>query len=68
MDYFGLAYEEQVTDVIDQPILTAVRRVIDNKAMRKVRNSEIQFVAENVTAGGTVSLNLLATVRILSGS
>ena len=42
-----IGYEEMVTDVIDVPQLTAVRRVIDNKAMRILKpGREVQLVIE----------------------
>ncbi len=46
-----LIYEEQVTDVVASNTRD-MRRVVDSKAMRKVRNSELQFVVENATLSG----------------
>jgi len=66
-DYAMLGYEEMVTDVIDVPGMTSVRRVIDNKAMRIVRNQEVQFVVENATVGGAGSANVFGQVRALTG-
>ncbi len=63
-----IGYEEMVTDVIDAPGITSARVVIDSKAMRKLRNTEIQFVTENVTVNGAISVNVSASVRILAGS
>ena len=63
-----LGYEEMVTDVIDLPVLTAVRRVIDNKAMRIIRNQEIQFVVENTTELSASAINTRVGGRILSGT
>ena len=67
VDYFRLGYEEMVTDVIDVPVMTGYRTVIDNKAMRIARNQEVQAVFENVTALGTLSANLGIDVRLLAG-
>ena len=39
-DTFTLGYEEMVTDVIDIPLLTAKRSVIDAKAMRKMKSGQ----------------------------
>ena len=68
VDYFILAYEEMVTDQIAVQELIGVRRVIDSKAMRKVRNREFQFVVENATIGNPAAVNVAGQVRILSGS
>ncbi len=65
--YYHLGYEEMVTDVVDVPTITAVRDVIDNKAMRIIRNQEIQFVLENSTLLAAAAVNVNLTVRILSG-
>jgi len=63
-----LAYEEMVTDVVDIPLMTASRRVIDNKAMRIIRNQEVQFVVENTTIGSAASCNARVAGRVLSGT
>ena len=42
-DTMLLAYEEYVTDVLIAPGMPNVRRVIDNKAMRIIRNQEVQL-------------------------
>ncbi len=63
-----LAYEEYVVDVIDNPGASFVRRVIDNKAMRKSRNMEMQFVMENATIGNAGSANVQGAARFLAGS
>ena len=68
VDYAAIGYEEMVIDVIDVPGLSFVRRVVDNKAMRIIRNQEVQLVQETVSVIGTVpNLNLIANFRILSG-
>ena len=54
---FDLGYEEYVTDVIDAPQLTVHKEVIDNKAMRILRNQELQLVWENVTISGALAFN-----------
>ncbi len=65
---FTLAYEEAVADVIDFPVISAVRKVIDSKAMRKIpQTSEIQVVLEQVTVGLASSLNAVFVGRMLNG-
>jgi len=68
VDYAMIGYEEAVTDVIDMPVISAVRRVIDSKAMRKVRNTELQFVVENATSLTAMTVNVAGNVRVLAGS
>ena len=63
-----VGYEEMVTDVIDVPGLTAFRETIDSKAMRKVRNSEVQVVVENTTILGACVVNIRVAGRFLSGT
>jgi len=66
-DTYNLLYEEQVVDTIAAG-LQGVRRVIDSKAMRKVRNTELQFVAENSSISGTPTIRFAGEVRVLAGS
>ena len=61
-----LAYEEMVIDVVDIPGMTSVREVVDSKAMRMMRNQEIQLVAENTTIGAALSVNFSLVGRILT--
>ncbi len=62
-----LGYEEQVTDVIDAPVLTAVRVHVDNKAMLKMKSEdELQFVITNSTLGNAASINAVFSGRLLS--
>ena len=68
VDYFTIGYEEMVTDVVDIPMLSGARRIIDSKAMRKNRNRELQFVVENATIGGALSVNVIVAGRVLAGS
>jgi len=67
-DVLHIGYEEYVIDVVDAGNLNAARRVIDSKAMRKVRNTEIQFVVENTALTGAASVNVVASGRVLSGA
>ena len=60
--------EESVVDTINSPLLIAARRIIDSKAMRKVRNREVQFVAENTTLATGLSVDVTVGGRILAGS
>ncbi len=65
-DVFNLAYEESVTDVIGMGFERS--RVIDSKAMRKVRNRELQMVVTNQAVAGSAAINMSGLVRILSGA
>jgi len=67
-DYFEIGYEEMVTDVVDVPGLTSYRSVIDNKAMRILRNQEVQFVLENATILTASNVNVSGSARFLSGT
>jgi len=69
-DTFGLLYQEYVTDVIQSSISSSARRVIDSKAMRKMRNTELQLVAENATISGltAATIDVVVTARVLTGS
>ena len=68
VDYAMLGYEEMVNDVIDVPMLTGVRRIIDSKGMRKLRNTELQVVFENATVQTAATVNISGQVRVLAGS
>ncbi len=57
-----------VTDLVDVPALSMVRRIIDNKSMRIIRNQEIQWVIENVTLGTAMTVNLATNGRALFGT
>jgi len=67
-DTMHLLYDEAVIDVIGSQIAMAGRRVIDSKAMRKVRNTELQCVVENATIITADSINAVGSIRVLSGS
>jgi hypothetical protein len=67
-DVFTLAYEETVTDVIAGQNVLSARRVIDNKAMRIMRNQELQLVIENTTLNNVASVIAHAAGRILTGT
>ena len=66
-DRFAIGYEEAVTDVIGSPGLSVYRSVIDNKAMRIVRNQEVQVVWEQATLGSAAAINTVVSVRALVG-
>ncbi len=68
-DVSVLGHEEFATDVSDLG-LGLVRRVIDSKAMRKLRNTEIQVVIEQATISGASAsgINVAGQVRLLAGS
>ncbi len=68
VDYFIIGHEELVTDVVDIPEVSAARRVIDSKAMRKARNTEVQFVVENATVAAGAAINVAGQARFLAGS
>jgi len=65
---FILGYEEYVTDVIDAVGAPVFRDLIDSKAMRIIRNQEIQVVMENQTLLGAGAVNVAGAVRFLSGT
>jgi len=69
-DTFGLIYREYVTDAVASDAIANRARVIDSKAMRKVRNRELQFVVENVDPGALtgVAVDVIMTARVLSGT
>ncbi len=66
--FYHVGYEEMVTDVVDVPGMTSFRWPIDNKAMRILRNQEVQVVIENTTLATAVSVNASVAVRILAGT
>ncbi len=66
-EIFCVGYEEYVVDTVDSPGISSFRAVIDSKAMRIVRNQEIQMVVQNVTLNGAVTVNTVVTGRFLSG-
>ena len=68
-DVMNLMYSEAVTDVIAMNTGSG-RRVIDSKAMRKIRNTELQCVVEQATIGGltAASVTVAGAVRVLAGS
>ena len=66
---FTIGYEEPVTDVIDIPGITSIRKVIDSKSMRILRpGREVQLVMEQATLGAASSVNLSFGFRMLLGS
>jgi len=67
-DIFAIGWEEGVTDVVDMPGVSSYRSVIDSKAMRIVRNQEVQFVTENVSVGSAGTVNVVLSGRALSGT
>ena len=68
VDYFMLGYEETVTDVIAPQVAMSVRRVIDSKAMRKIRNTELQCVIEMTSVSSSAPVNVAGQIRGLTGS
>jgi len=69
-DALQLIYNEAVGDVAWSTQTSSGRRIIDSKAMRKVRNTELQLVVENATITGlsAASINMSLTARGLAGS
>ena len=71
-DTATLLYEESVTDVLQSTSnVSSLSAVIDSKAMRVVRNQEIQFVLENgsaLTGYTTEAVNSAGQMRMLSGT
>ncbi len=68
VDYFMIGSEEIVADVLQVAQLSGARRIIDSKAMRKVRNREVQCVCEVATVAGAASINAVGQTRILCGA
>jgi len=68
-DTFSLIYQEMVGDAIWTSNLSDARRVVDSKAMRRVRNTEVQMVVENVTISGLTgsTVDVVMTARLLAG-
>ena len=67
-DHFGLIYNEMVTDVISIQNTLSRARVVDSKAMRKIRNTELQFVVENTTINVGAGVDVTMGARVLAGS
>ena len=63
---FHLGYEEMVTDVIDVPMVSGFRKTIDSKAMRRMRNQEVQMVVENTTIASACAVQVHAIGRFLT--
>jgi len=64
---FHLFYDEAVVDAV-QYGGSHLNVQIDNKAMRRIRNQEIQFVVNNATVQATSEVNVAGTVRALFGN
>ncbi len=62
-----VAHEEVVVDVIACQEVLSFRREIDNKAMRRVRNQEVQVVLENTTIATALAVDVRIHVRMLAG-
>jgi len=69
-DVFNLMYTEAVSDVIASQETLSRSRVVDSKAMRKVRNTELQLVVENATITGLSAgpVNVSFSGRVLAGT
>jgi len=69
-DTISCLYSEMVADVIAVQTVMGGRRVVDLKAMRKLRNTELQLVFENTTIPGlsAVALDGVFSARFLAGS
>ena len=64
-----IGYEEMVTDVVDVPGISSARTVVDNKAMRILRNQELQLVIESSTiATPAQAINAGFGGRFLAGT
>ena len=63
-----LGYEEPVIDVMQHGIISAFRKEVDSKAMRKcLPDVEIQAVFEQETINGAANINMQFSGRILIG-
>ncbi len=65
---FLLGYEELVTDVVQAQEVSSYRETIDSKAMRRVRNQEVQLVVENITLFGATIVGVGVAGRSLTGN
>ena len=66
---FFLGYEEMVTDVVDIPLISGYREVVDSKAMRRLKpDQEVQFVVENTTVLSASGININGSFRFLLGT
>ncbi len=61
-------YDETVQDVIGSQATLAFQITIDSKAMRKLRNTELQMVVQNATLLSSSGVNVFGAVRCLFGS
>ncbi len=60
--------EEAVTDVIGVQAMLGQQMVVDSKAMRKLRNTDVQCVIESTTIGSALSVDVFFQGRFLAGS
>jgi len=67
-DCFNLIYEEMVTDALAAFPMGGNARVMDSKAMRKLRNTELQAVAVNIAGSGSTPIVSSGCMRVLAGS
>ncbi len=65
---FCIGYEEAVVDVVDVAGLSIYRETIDSRAMRIVKNQEVQLVTVNTTVGSALVINTCIDGRWLSGT
>jgi len=66
-DTYFIGHEEYVTDALQSVMINGARRVVDSKAMRIVRNQEVQYVVENTAIIGVENINAMCSVRVLAG-
>ncbi len=65
---FFLGYDEGVVDTIACDGICSFRSVVDSKAMRIIKNMEIQFVVEQSTTGLASDINTVLGGRFLAGT
>ena len=68
IETFCLGSEESVVDAVGVQGVGIYRSVVDSKAMRIMRNQELQFVIEQTTLGSVLAINAILTSRVLSGT
>jgi len=68
-DAMHLMNLEAVADVVAGQEVLSGRRVIDSKAMRRVRNTELQMVVEQATLGAlsAAAVTVSVSARVLAG-
>ncbi len=65
-DCFHVGLEEGVTDIYEYAGVSVYRAPIESKAMRRIRNQEVQAVVETLTIGTAAAVNIAGCGRFLT--